>query len=261
MGRVRDLLSSLGKLAILATVQARRGSASVRVPRPHWSRQGTAARKHSRYRLDLGRRARDGHVLGKAISKGRKETRSTPNKQCISWPSSISRSNPLPRDFCDLTPISLQGILLETGLLETAPSASQSRCRGILRLRAGKASLSAAFRSRNLEPATVPAGVFRAKPARGLYLRIGGSVCGMRRRSGDPEQLLLCSLARARAAACGRLQLFCALRHRGSFLVRKSLGLLSARSRAPRGFLRAIPVGFHRDFLPMRDLPGTYWRL
>ena len=113
MGRVRDLLSSLGKLAILATVQARRGSASVRVRRPHWSRQGTAARKHSRYRLDLGRRARDGHVLGKAISKGRKETRSTPNKQCISWPSSISRSNPLPRDFCDLTPISLQGILLE----------------------------------------------------------------------------------------------------------------------------------------------------
>src|SRR5262245_34210201 len=69
------------------------------------------------------------------------------------------------------------------------------------------------------------------------------------------------SLARARAAACGRLQLFCALPHRGSFLIRKSLRLLSARVRVPRGLLRAILVGSHRVFLPMGNLPATYWRL
>src|SRR5439155_16029519 len=55
-------------------------------------------------------------------------------------------------------------------------------------------------------------------------------------------------LARARAAARGRLQLLGALPHRGSFLVRESLGRVAGGSLG--GLLRALRAGeFVRSFL------------
>src|SRR5262249_13348352 len=57
-------------------------------------------------------------------------------------------------------------------------------------------------------------------------------------------------LVRARAGASGRLPLLGALLHRGSFLVRESLGRLGDRGGALGGLLRVLRVGeFARSFL------------
>src|SRR5262249_28091089 len=66
-------------------------------------------------------------------------------------------------------------------------------------------------------------------------------------------------LARAEPAARRRLQLLDALLHRGSFLVRESLGRLADRGGALGGLLRALRVGeFAWSFL-LRHQASPFW--